>query len=139
MKHELVYSALITPDGTILESLHRHDFKKYEDKNHKTYILDGGLDYVHSSCNGDEKFIQVYADEDFEKVRLYAYRVARGADGKGGPFVRVPLAVLTDIHLESVLVHLNGVLDDRAKLSNTHYRLLKMEKAWRIAKQVWTL
>lgn len=139
MKHELVYSALVTPDGTLLESLHRHDFKQHFDKNKKMYFIDGGLDYVRATMNGDEKFIRVYADEEFEKVRLYAYRICRGEDGNRGPFVRVVLAKLTDVHLESVLRHLTDVLRDDDQKSNTHYRLLKLEKAYRQSKQIWTL
>lgn len=139
MKHELVYSALVTPDGTLLESLHRLDYREHFDKNKKKYYLNGGLDFAIASNWGDEKFIRVYADEDYERVRQYAFRICRGEDGNRGPFVRVILAKLTDIHLESVIRHLTDVLRDDDQKSNTHYRLLKLEKAYRQSKQIWTL
>ena len=66
--NNVVYSALRTPDGTLLESKHRHDFVSHEDANGKTYMLDGGLDYIRSSCNGDEVFIEVTLDYPHEIV-----------------------------------------------------------------------
>ena len=56
----LVYNAIRTPDGTVLESRHCHDYVTHVDKNGKEYILDGGLDYVRRSINGDEVLLQVY-------------------------------------------------------------------------------
>jgi hypothetical protein len=102
-------------------------------------MIDGGTEYIRCSANGDEKFISVYANEDFEKVRKYAYRITRGEDGARGPYSKICLADLTDIHLESVILHLEDTLNDYDKEHNTHFRLLKMEKAYRISKQIWTL
>lgn len=69
MKH-IVYSALQTPDGTIIESKHRHDYVTHHDKNDKEYMIDGGHDELKwTSGHGDEKFILVYDDDPFEEVR----------------------------------------------------------------------
>jgi len=38
----LIANALRTPDGTVLESKSRHDYKEYIDANGKTYMIDGG-------------------------------------------------------------------------------------------------
>lgn len=42
---KLLYNAIRTPDGTVLVSRHRHDYKTYIDKNGFEYMVDGGLDY----------------------------------------------------------------------------------------------
>lgn len=68
---KLVYSAMQTPDGTIIESINRHDYVTYEDKNGKHYMLDGGTDYVRRSVNGDEVLIQLYDTDDIVKLRQH--------------------------------------------------------------------
>ena len=67
--NNMVYSAMETPDGHILESLHRHMYVTYEDKNGKHYMLDGGNDYIRCSINGDEKFITLYSTDSIELIR----------------------------------------------------------------------
>lgn len=77
----VVYSALRTPDGTILESRHRHDYVTHTDANGKTYMIDGGLEYVRSSANGDEEYITVTLDDGHDTVRE---AVTWGTYGKNG-------------------------------------------------------
>tara|TARA_R110000803_G_scaffold47330_1_gene98758 strand:- start:579 stop:959 length:381 start_codon:yes stop_codon:yes gene_type:complete len=66
----LVYNAIRTPDGTVLESLHRHDFKAYEDHNGETYIVDGGLDYERRSSGHMKpaEELSLYSDSPQEQV-----------------------------------------------------------------------
>ena len=59
----LIRNAIKTPDGTILESTHRHDYKEHTDANGKTYMVDGGLEYVRCSAHGDEVHLSLYDDE----------------------------------------------------------------------------
>lgn len=128
MKHELVYSALVTPDGTVLESLHRHDYKEhFDEKKRRTYMLDGGLDYIQRSDWGDERLISVYSTEPYEKVRDYAYRIER----KKGSFVRVVLSALADDRLKHAFAFLDERLSEHDKELDTHYQLLKLEIAYR--------
>jgi hypothetical protein len=75
---KIVYNALQTPDGTIIESTHRHDYIEYKDKNGKIYVIDGGLDYVRCSSHGDEKLLTKYADQPHEQIRDYAFRTGYG-------------------------------------------------------------
>jgi len=41
----IVYNAIQTPDGTVIQSKYRHDYVEYTDKNGQYYMVDGGLDY----------------------------------------------------------------------------------------------
>ncbi len=43
---QILLNRIRTPDGTVLTSWSRHDFKTYEDANGHTYMVDGGLDYI---------------------------------------------------------------------------------------------
>ncbi len=40
---EILCNRIQTPDGTILTSHDRHDFKSYVDKNGYEYMVDGGV------------------------------------------------------------------------------------------------
>ena len=46
MNEKYLANRIRTPDGTILESMHRHDYVTYIDANGKEYMVDGGLDYL---------------------------------------------------------------------------------------------
>ena len=58
----LVYNAIRTPDGTVLESRHRHDHVEYIDKNGKEYMVDGGLEYIRRN---------VHEDAPYEELSVY--------------------------------------------------------------------
>ena len=72
---KMVYSGMLTPDGTLLESLYRHDYQGHQDKNGKYYMIDGGNDYIHSSANGDERFITLYDTDPWWLIRKFKKRL----------------------------------------------------------------
>lgn len=71
---EIVYSGMLTPDGVLLESLYRHDYQCHMYEN-KTYVLDGGNDYVRASFHGDERFITLYNTDPWEIIRKFKKRL----------------------------------------------------------------
>jgi hypothetical protein len=71
---QILYNGLRTPDGTIISSSHRHDYQTYRDKNGKEYMIDGGLDYIRCSSNGDEVFLTVYSDDSIILKRKFVRR-----------------------------------------------------------------
>ena len=47
----ILVNKIQTPDGTILESKHRHDYVSHTDANGEYYMVDGGKDYLKRSIN----------------------------------------------------------------------------------------
>jgi len=107
MERQIVYNGLKTPDGTIINSVHRHDYVTHEDKNGKHYMIDGGLDYVRRSVNGDEETITIYADDEFETVRQY-FRWGRNYDKDKNLLPKTEWVILkdiTDYHLDALCIY----------------------------------
>ena len=62
---KLIRSMMQTPDGTILESKHRHDCVFHTDStNGYTYMLDGGTDYQRVSYPPDAPMIDLSIYEE---------------------------------------------------------------------------
>jgi hypothetical protein len=109
---KIIYNGLQTPDGTIIESTHRHDYMSYEDKNGKRYVIDGGLDYVRYSNNGDEKLITKYADQPHEEIREYAFRAGYGKPGNPdyGTYRVVRIADMDADYLDSAIDYIKDII-----------------------------
>ena len=100
----IVSNRIRTPDGTILESMHRHDYVTYLDANGKEYMVDGGLDYLRRNVHDDAPYeeLSVYADDLHIEIRSVFKWGTRGKDGKQ-PLTYVPLKDLTTEHIEAIL------------------------------------
>ena len=101
-KYLLIRNAFRTPDGTILQSRHRHDYVTHTDANGKTYMLDGGLAYVRCSANGDEEMLVVTLAEPHEEVREVCDWGTYGINGDQ-PLAYITLCDMTTDHIEAVL------------------------------------
>ena len=103
-KARIVSNRIRTPDGTILESMHRHDYVTYEDANGLEYMVDGGLDYLRRNVHDDAPYIElsVYSDDSHDVIRDVFKWGTRGKDGKQ-PLTYVPLKNLTTEHIEAIL------------------------------------
>ena len=100
---QLVYNAVTCVEclDTIV-SYHRHDYKTCRCPNGA--MVDGGTDYARYGAIDMKKIVhhEVFADEDFEKVRQYATRGSRGKDGLQ-PLKYIPLKDMDDDYLKAVL------------------------------------
>jgi hypothetical protein len=107
----LIRNAIQTPDGTILESKHRHDYRSHNDANGKTYVIDGGLDYVRATVHNDQISLALY---DTEPHSIQAQYLTWGSFGIRGDQPRrdIRIAEMETSHLETVLreCHPNPVL-----------------------------
>jgi hypothetical protein len=104
----LIRNAIQTPDGTILESTYRHDYKSYTDANGKEYMVDGGLDYVRRSANGDEIDLRLYDDEPHTAQRHIVKWGTYGINGDQ-PLKFVSVANMDTAHLEAVLKNVSFI------------------------------
>lgn len=104
MEH-LIYNAIRTPDGTILESRHRHDYKTYLDKNGLEYMVDGGLEYTRRIIQDAEPYteLSVSLEDGHDKVREFCKWGTYGKDGKQ-PYREVKLAEMTIDHITACLL-----------------------------------
>ncbi len=100
----LVANLISTPDGTLLQSFGRHDYKEYTDKNGERYMVDGGLDYLRRSAGHSEPYteLSVYSDDPFNLQREYFGWGTYGKDGKQ-PLRYAKLKLMSNDHIEAIL------------------------------------
>ena len=71
-QRELLYNAIRCPDGTVIQSRHRHDYVEHTQADGSIYLVDGGLGY-NSRYGGTNieliELLQVYTDDPHEKIR----------------------------------------------------------------------
>ena len=108
MEEQIVVNVMITPDGTILVSKHRHDYQSHIDKNGETYFIDGGRDYIRCSKNEEQPtFIQYTVSDmnDSDKwldMRKYIYR---GTFDKEGNRIWKSLDTMSNTHLKNCIIY----------------------------------
>ena len=120
----IVYNAIRTPDGTVLESLYRHDYKEYEDQNGKVYMVDGGIDYLRRNVH-DEPYeeLSVSLEDGHDKVREVLKWGTYGVDGKQ-PLTRIILKDMNTSHIKACLatVHTISPKFKTAFINELNYR-----------------
>ena len=101
----LIYNAIRTPDGTIIESTHRHDYVTHFDtlKNRK-YVIDGGLDYCRRSNWGDEEVLSI--DYESATPEMRSSLLKWGTRGPLGdqPLKRISIMSMDTDHIEMCLL-----------------------------------
>ena len=123
----ILSSRMRTPDGTILESKHRHDYVTHTDANGKEYMLDGGRDYVRCSANGDEELLTVTSDDSHSLIREVVNWGTYGKDGDE-PLRYVTIAGLNPYHLRAILdTH-------QKRMSPALYKVMQDEVEYREAR-----
>jgi len=104
----IIRNALKTPDGTVITSRHRHDYVTHTDTNGKEYIIDGGLDYIRSSANGDEEYLTVTIDHAHDDIREACEWGSYGKDGSE-PLHYKKLMDMSESHIEAVLSNVTAI------------------------------
>lgn len=103
-ERKLLANVMRTPDGTVLQSCHVHDYVEHTDANGKLYMVDGGVQYIrrtwHDEDNGED--LSVYDDDPHAKIRDWFRWGTYGKEGKG-PLVWSKLKHLSTNHIEKIL------------------------------------
>ena len=121
---EILRNRMRTPDGTMLESKHRHDYVTHMDANGKAYMLDGGLDYVRCSAYGDEEMFTLMSDDSHEVIREV---VTWGTYGREGDQL-ITHVLIADMDTE----HLQACLDtQKATMRPALYKVMQDELEYR--------
>ena len=101
----ILQNKIRTPDGTVIESTHRHDYVTHKDANGYTYSVDGGLDYMRRNYVPEAPYEELSTDTinmEFKEVReIFTW----GTRGKCGdePLVRKALIALSTDHIVAIL------------------------------------
>ena len=120
---KLIKNSIRTPDGTVLTSRHRHDFKSHKDKNNEIYVCDGGLSYLKRSVNKETyEDLSLYSTDSFEILRE---NITWGTFGKNGD---------EELHYKSISNmssnHIKSILS-QYKLADYLKELFEKEMAYR--------
>lgn len=104
-QRELLVNKIQCPDGTILQSTHRHDYKEHTQEDGRSYFVDGGLAYQRIG-HSDLEFtdLSIYSDDPHEVIRKgFTWTSIYDKNGKllDNPEVRF-LKDLDDKHVETL-------------------------------------
>lgn len=155
-ERKIILNQIRTPDGTILRSMHRHDYVTYVDKNGHEYMVDGGSEYLRRSVVETKKNLllkikifllkligkewkdplhytelSVYSDDPFEVIRENFYRGGRGKDGTE-PLTWVPMNKMSDEWLKACIRY----NEDRGAKNCFANKMYTKELKYRIKKKI---
>ncbi len=106
---QIIYNAIQTPDGTIIESHSVHDFVTHTDKNGFSYSVDGGHDYLKRNFDNSAPKatdLSIYSDASFEEIRKVYKRGGRGVNNDQ-PLTWVALENMSEDWLKACIVYNN--------------------------------
>lgn len=102
--HQIIYNAIQCPDGTILESRHRYDYKTHRDEvTGEVYMCDGGEAYLRRGINKiPATELSIDTSHPHEVQREYFSWGSYGKDGKQEKYY-IKLKDMTDEHIAAIL------------------------------------
>ena len=104
MEKQILVNQIKTPDGTIIQSRHRHDYVTHVDKNGLEYMTDGGMDYLRRTTYKEHPYTEmsIYITDPHEKIREHVERGGRGVNGDE-PLKYVKLKDIDDNWLNAII------------------------------------
>jgi len=105
---KIIYNAIRTPDGTVLESISKHDYRTHKDKNGLTYMVDGGHEYLRRTEYKLDMYeeLSLYDNEPNDIQRKHITWGSYGIHGNSLLSFKIIKNMDTD-HLKAVLKNCN--------------------------------
>lgn len=122
---QILANVIRTPDGTVLQSYHRHDYKVHQDLNGYTYMVDGGVDYLRRNLVTEAPYeeLSVWEDDPHETIRRWMAWGTRGLNGD---------QPVRWIHLwEMETDHIQACLDNVQQMMPSYRKAMTRELNWR--------
>lgn len=109
----IIYSAIRTPDSTLLESRHRRDYKEYKDANGEVYMIDGGCcEYSRGSVNIEKaERIVLREDDGIDVIREHWSWGSYGPNGDQ-PLRYILLKDMEEDHMKAIVDNVTPVWED---------------------------
>lgn len=100
----IIYNAICTPDGTVLRSRDRHDYRTHMDANGHEYMVDGGTDYLRRNIVKDHPYqeLSLTLDDPHKTLREVYTWGSYGVDGDQ-PLKVKPLKDLDKDHIDAII------------------------------------
>lgn len=122
---QLIANRIQTPDGTILQSFSRHDYKTHLDQNGEVYMVDGGLEYLRRSVNQvPAQELSVYEGDDHQHIRQTFHW---GTYGRGGTQV-LKWVALKDLDTD----HIAAIVETQPQISEWLRDVFRAELQFRV-------
>ena len=133
MEKQILVNCIKTPDGTLLFSHNRHDYKTYIDKNGLEYMVDGGNDYLRRNIYEKYPYIEMslYIGEPHEKLRNFIHRGGRGKDGKE-PLKYILIKDMSDEWIKNVIQY-----EEELRPNNIYLDIFRDEQIYRINNNIF--
>ena len=98
----LILNRIRTPDGRVLVSRNRHDYRTYTDENGLTYMVDGGNSYLRRNVHKDAPYeeMSLYTDDPHEILRAEITWGRRNDDGSTQP---VTIKQMSRAHITAII------------------------------------
>jgi hypothetical protein len=120
----ILVNKIQTPDGTILESKHRHDYVSHTDANGEYYMVDGGKDYLKRSINIIPAIDLTIIDDGSHELRRQYLTWGSNFDKDMN---RLPKTIYNPIK-DMTSDHIQAILDDGWAKNNPFYEELFKEE-----------
>jgi len=131
----IIRCSIQCPDGTILETKHRHDYRTHLDTTTgEIYMIDGGHGYYYRTSKNiiEAKSLIVTTDDPFELQRAIPFWKSYGKNAEHYPEgIHLSLEQMEDDHIFNILdtqQHIKGTSVERMFLNELDYRKLLVKK-----------